>query len=81
MRMNPDQWLEDVNAQNHDLRTIAGRRAEILHEISEYGGFTVFWITENRLRASVAQEMQDKGEIITDNRSAFPWINSKIADK
>jgi len=57
-----------------DLRTREGRRAEILAQIAIHNGFSIFWITENPVRASVGQEMQDSGEIITDNSCGYPWI-------
>ena len=63
-----------------DLRTRAGRREEVLEQIRDYGGFSIFWVTENHLRACVAQDMQDSGEIITDNKThGFPWIGAKIS--
>lgn len=63
-----------------DLRTREGRRNEILDQIEECGGFSIFWVTENHLRACVAEEMQESGEIITDNKThGFPWIGAKIS--
>ena len=65
---------------SRDLRTRAGRREEVLEQIRDRGGFSVFWITENYLRACVAQEMKESGEIITDNKTrGFPWIGAKIS--
>jgi len=65
---------------SRDLRTRAGRRQEVLDQITDYGGFSIFWVTENHLRACVAQDMQDSGEIITDNKThGFPWIGAKIS--
>lgn len=66
----------------HDLRTRAGRREEILAQIERHGGFSIFWVAENRLRAAVAQDMQERGEIETDNEThGFPWIGAKIANR
>lgn len=63
-----------------DLRTREGRRNEILDQIEECGGFSIFWVTENHLRACVAEGMQESGEIITDNKThGFPWIGAKIS--
>jgi hypothetical protein len=61
-----------------DLRTRAGRRVEILDQIREHHGFSIFWITESQLRARVGQEMQDSGEIATDNSKGFPWYDVRI---
>jgi len=67
-------------SDSRDLRTREGRRQEVLEEIRDYGGFSIFWVTENQLRACVAQDMQDSGEIITDNKThGFPWIGAKIS--
>lgn len=63
-----------------DLRTRAGRREEVLEQIRDYGGFSIFWVTENHLRACVAQDMRDSGEISTDNKThGFPWIGAKTS--
>ena len=62
-----------------DLRTREGRRIEILDQIRENEGFSIFWITENPLRARVAMDMQNSGEIETGNNlRGFPWINAAI---
>lgn len=62
-----------------DLRTREGRRSEILDQIREYGGVSIFWITENALRARIAMDMQNSGEIETWNDlRGFPWISAAI---
>jgi len=64
-----------------DLRTRAGRRKEILDQIRENEGFSIFWVTENQLRAIVATDMQNSGEIETwNNPRGFPWINAIISE-
>jgi hypothetical protein len=63
-----------------DRRTRSGRRKEILDHIQLHEGFSIFWITEHRLRAVVGMEMQKTGEIITDNKTyGYPWIGVKIS--
>jgi hypothetical protein len=63
-----------------DRRTRAGRRKEILDHIRLHGGFSIFWVTEHHLRAVVAEEMQEAGEIVTDNKTyGFPWIRVQIS--
>lgn len=62
-----------------DLRTRAGRRKEIIDQIQRYHGFSIFWVTENHLRAVVAEEMERSGEIVTDNKThGYPWLGAKI---
>jgi hypothetical protein len=64
-----------------DLRTKAGRREEILNQVREDGGFSIFWVTENYLRAVVATQMQESGEIVTDNKKRpYPWITAWIPE-
>lgn len=60
-----------------DLRTKAGRRAEILSQVREHGGFSIFWITEHRLRAVVGTEMVNRKEIHVRNKR-FPWSDVTI---
>lgn len=62
-----------------DLRTQAGRRDEILAQVQENGGFSVFWVTENTLRAHVAGKMTEDGEI-TVTPLQFPWYDVTIHD-
>jgi len=63
-----------------DLRTKEGRRNEILAQIEKYGGFSIFWVTGNHLRACVAEHMDRNGEIVTDNKThGFPWVGAKIS--
>jgi hypothetical protein len=62
-----------------DLRTRAGRRKEIIDKIQRHRGFSIFWVTDNHLRAVVAEEMERAGEIVTDNKThGFPWLGAKI---
>ncbi len=61
-----------------DLRTWEGREAEIIDQVRCYGGFTVFWITENRLRAHVATKLHDSGMLVTEP-AVFPWIKAAIS--
>ncbi len=61
-----------------DLRTKAGRRNEIIKQVNQYRGFSVFWITENYLRAVVGTEMIANGELKETRKSAFPWHALKV---
>ena len=68
-----------VAGSAHDRRTRAGRRKEILDHIRFHGGFSIFWVTEHRLRAVVAEEMEKAGEIVTDNKThGYPWLGAKV---
>ena len=64
-----------------DRRTKAGRRAEIIAEVEEWGGFSIFWITEHKLRAIVGTEMMERGELVETRKSSFPWYHLKVASR
>lgn len=72
-----------MSAQSNiiDLRTKAGRRAEIISQVKKFGGFSVFWITENHLRAIVGTEMLKRGELVESKKSEYPWHVLKIGNK
>lgn len=61
-----------------DRRTKAGRRAEIIAEVQEWNGFSIFWITEHKLRAIVGTEMMESGELVETQKSSFPWYCLKV---
>ncbi len=63
-----------------DLRTAKGRRQEIIQQIKDNGGWSVFWITGNHLRASVATFM-NKNKEITVTPKHYPWSDVKINRK
>ena len=64
-----------------DLRTKEGRRAEIIAQVEESGGFSVFWVTEHKLRAIVGTEMLQRGELVETRKSSFPWHALKVAGR
>lgn len=70
-----------AEVKNSDLRTKAGRRAEIVSQVKKSGGFSVFWITENRLRAIVGTEMLKRGELIEHRKSNYPWHALKFVPR
>lgn len=60
-----------------DLRTREGQRLEIIREVRNYGGFSIFWITAHRLRAIVGTEMVADGTIISAG-GQFPFIKFSL---
>lgn len=62
-----------------DLRTREGRKAEVLGQVRDFGGFSIFWVTDNPLRASVATNLQDTGVIVPLSGS-FPWIHAELSE-
>ena len=57
-----------------DLRTRSGREAEVLAQVKRFGGFSVFWGTENRIRASAICRLETAGRIRRKRKQrGFPW--------
>jgi hypothetical protein len=62
-----------------DLRTKAGRKREVIKQVNEYGGFTVFWVTNVHLRAVAADELMRDGIMARGRGDApFPWCSHVI---
>lgn len=74
LRPNPQGSQQRMARHLRDLRTAKGRRREIIEQVTQNGGFSVFWVTENPLRAKVATEMFRSGELkdVGDGGS-YPW--------
>ena len=77
---NPQGSLHTV-VRAPDRRTKEGRRAEIIAQVEESGGFSVFWITAHRLRAVVGTEMLQRGELVETRKSSFPWHALKLVGR
>lgn len=56
----------------------ANTREHVLAQIREFGGFTVFWATENQKRAKVIDAMSHSGEIVRVPDRGFPWCAYEI---
>jgi len=50
--------------KNVDLRTREGQEADVLREVRENGGFSVFWATETEKRAHAIERLQARGVIV-----------------
>ena len=61
-----------------DLRTRAGREREVLEQVKRFGGFSVFWGTENRNRAHAIDRLVEQGDIVADGKHIFPWCGYKV---
>jgi len=62
-----------------DLRTREGREKEIIDRINEYGGFSIFWVTDNQKRAHAADRLIERGVIIRQ-KDDYPWCSYAISD-
>lgn len=57
---------------------LAKRRKAVIDYITERGGFSVFWATDNRMRAVLLDRMVAAGEIVVDLKCPFPWSNAEV---
>ncbi len=64
-----------------DARTREGAEAEVLRQVREHGGFSIFWVTANRKRAAAAERIVARGAIVPDVDAPFPWCSWKLADR
>ena len=60
-----------------DNRTREGQENLVLDQIEKYGGFSVFWVTENQKRAHAATRLSQLGRI-TVTPVQFPWSSAVI---
>lgn len=63
-----------------DLRTRQGREAEVAEQVEREGGFSVFWATENRVRAHAICRLEDAGRLVRQGESPFPWCRYRMAN-
>lgn len=57
-------------------------REKIIKQVKESGGMSVFWTTANDIRARVADEMIERGELVrTRGYNGFPWSTFRITKK
>ena len=61
-----------------DLRTRAGREAEVLEKIRTDGGFSVFWGCENLGRANAIARLISAGKIDQVSGGPFPWCKMVV---
>lgn len=67
-------------ARTWNLRTRAGREAEVLAQIEQFKGFTVFWATENRIRARAIVRLERSGRIERVAGDQFPWCSFRVIE-
>lgn len=60
------------------LSTTKGREAEIISYIKQHGRFSVFWASENFLRAVVLTKMIQDGRIIVKNSPGYPFTKARL---
>ena len=60
-----------------DLRTKAGRRAEVIAWVREHRSLSAWWIEANQLRSIVVTEMIRTGELITKKRG-YPFMSARL---
>ena len=69
---------EELMIGPQDGRTVRGQIREILLQVKRHGGYSIFWVTSNNKRASIATAMIDAGLIGEDKKTEYPWCSMKI---
>ena len=73
---------DEIDATGIDLRTREGREREVLEQVRQFGGFTVFWVTANQKRAWAADRLTTDGRIVCEPshaKHAYPWCVYRLA--
>ena len=60
-----------------DGRTREAFEAEVLKQVRDYHGFSIFWITANRQLAAAGTRLVDSGTIEVTPKG-YPWSDAKI---
>lgn len=60
-----------------DLRTREGIEQQIIDQVRESGGFSIFWITDNQKRDCAAMRLEERGDI-TGTGGGMPWCGYKL---
>lgn len=63
-----------------DLRTREGREREVIEQVRQFGGFTVWWVTEHQTRACAADRLHARGVIIPDKMTPYPWCSYRLQE-
>lgn len=64
-----------------DQRTRRARESEVLEQIGQQKGCTIFWATDNRARAAALMRLEKAGRILRmrqSRRDHFPWMVYRV---
>jgi len=61
-----------------DGRSREGYEREVIKQVRDHGGFSIFWVTENPTRAHAATRLVEGGVLVEDRNCSFPWHSYKI---
>ena len=56
---------------------ITNQQQEILDQIKEHGGFSIFWVTDNQERAAEALLLEKTG-VIQRQKDSYPYCKYEI---
>jgi hypothetical protein len=58
-----------------DGRTREGKEQEVINQVKNYGGFTIFWVTQHQSRACAAVRLVDNGTLKEpeSGKGEYPW--------
>ena len=51
---------------------------EVLDQVREHGGFSVFWVTEKQCRAKAAERLEKNGIIKRVAKGQYPWCPYRV---
>ena len=61
-----------------DGRSREGYEREVIKQVRDHGGFSIFWVTETQNRAHAATRLVERGVLVEDRKCPFPWHSYKI---
>ena len=61
-----------------DRRSREGYEREVIKQVRDHGGFSIFWVIKNQNRAQAATRLVERGVLVEDRKCSFPWHSYKI---
>ena len=61
-----------------DGRSREGYELEVIKQVRDHGGFSIFWVTENQNRAHAATSLVARRVLVEYRKCSFPWHSYKI---
>ena len=68
----------NLKPKRDDLRTRYGRETEVLRQVAQHNGFSVFWACETQTRAHAIKRLGERGAIERVEGGGYPWCPYRI---
>jgi hypothetical protein len=64
-----------------DGRTREGKEHDVIKQVRENGGFSIFWVTDHQSRACAATRLVDNGTLKEpkSGKGEYPWCAWELA--